>query len=85
MVYVTSIKAIRKTSESCKEVLHTLRAHHIDFTVKDVHLHPDYSMELRERFQGKSFALPQVSGSSKAVRCIIVSDKELVWVTMKCY
>jgi len=68
VVYVTSIKAVRETSENCKRILHTLKARHIEFTVKDVNLHPDYSKELRERLQGNTFTLPQASQVSLQLR-----------------
>lgn len=73
VVYTTSIKAVRETSENCRRVLHTLQAHRIDFTVKDVNLHPDYSKELSERLQGSSFTLPQVMKISRVYEVYKVS------------
>ena len=62
VLYVTSVKAIRKTYDTCQHVLHILQAHQVALTVKDVFLHPDYTKELRERLGNSSAkALPQVS------------------------
>ena len=78
VVYVTSIKAIRETSENCRRVLHTLKAHHIDFTVKDVNLHPDYSKELRERLHNSSFTLPQVSIATREFFILVRAEKQVL-------
>lgn len=66
VLYMTSIKAIRKTHERCKQILLLLQAHQVALTVKDVFLHPDYGKELHERMSGfKDISLPQlfVAGS----------------------
>lgn len=67
VLYVTSLKAIRETHERCKQALHILQAHRIQFTTKDVFLHPDYSTELAERMGSSSttITLPQVNAWSQ--------------------
>lgn len=69
VLYVTSVKAIRKTHEMCKQVLHILRALQVSITVKDVFLHPDYSKELAERLGGSTTngALPQLFVAGKYI------------------
>lgn len=65
VLYTTSVKAIRRTHEQCKQVMHILRSHRVVFTTKDVFLHPDYNRELAERMAGcKDTTLPQVYKSS---------------------
>lgn len=62
VLYTTSVRAVRKTHEMCKEVLHILQAHQVALTVKDVFLHPDYAKELSERMGSNSReTLPQVA------------------------
>lgn len=62
VLYTTSVKAVRKTHESCKQAEQVLRGHQVaSLRVKDVFLHPDYSKELSERMEKEGdLPLPQV-------------------------
>ena len=65
VLYITTIQAVRQTSELCKQVALILRSLKINFNLKDVFLHPDYYKELCERMGTQDCSLPQV-------RCIIL-------------
>ena len=61
VLYTTTVKAVRKTHEACKQAEQVLRGHQVALRVKDVFLHPDYSKELSERMENRrDISLPQV-------------------------
>lgn len=72
VVYMTSLSAIRDTYKECRSVLLILRGHRVPVQQKDIMLHEEYHMELKERVEDDKVVVPQVfiNGHHVGVRVI---------------